>query len=545
MVTSAAPDPDPYARRVLARMADFFTDEGTPWPRRLWDIGSVLALEELCEAGHWQAHNVLASSACDWQRNELRALIGPDQGLGERELRREINLLLQNSLVDPSPERRRLKEIIGHVRVGYLNRWASALKVEEDKRVKPERFSRTVAAHLLDLGFSASRLKVWARRLDRDRATGVEIAEAAAELARTSARPHEVLVALEKVPGRRELAEPLDHWRSKGEVITRLKDNGHDPAGIRTGGGFVYRLDPYGAAEQARQLLDRMVARSHYLRRQRGGVVPVPHIWVAGHPRPVPLAPPARGADVLSLAHEGHLYKVDSRRGRIDDALELAAAVNRGALAPAVAGGWAAVESLLVHADDPKGDGERSGKAIAADRMATIIACSWPRAELTTLAHRHSPSEPDDLSRAVAACTTNREAARLVVSAIEATGAEVLALTKPTGYSDQAAAQRMVALLANPRSQLNDVTKAFRIAMRRLYRTRNIILHGEATHSVALEAAVRIAAPLLGAGLDRIVHASYTENLDPLDLAARAEFALQLVHGETGLTTVDLLEPVR
>ena len=40
-------------------------------------------------------------------------------------------------------------------------------------------------------------------------------------------------------------------------------------------------------------------------------------------------------------------------------------------------------------------------------------------------------------------------------------------------------------------------------------------------------------------------HASYTEGLDPLDLAARAEVALQLVDGETGLATVDLLEPPR
>ncbi|MFF5715162.1 hypothetical protein [Streptomyces sp. NPDC012756] len=83
------------------------------------------------------------------------------------------------------------------------------------------------------------------------------------------------------------------------------------------------------------------------------------------------------------------------------------------------------------------------------------------------------------------------------------------------------------------------------IAMRRLYRTRNIILHGGATHGVALEASLRTAAPLLGVGLDRIVYASYTEDLDPPDLAARAEVALQLVHGETGLTTVDLLEPAR
>ncbi|MCZ7456127.1 hypothetical protein [Streptomyces sp. WMMC940] len=103
----------------------------------------------------------------------------------------------------------------------------------------------------------------------------------------------------------------------------------------------------------------------------------------------------------------------------------------------------------------------------------------------------------------------------------------------------------MAALVQNPGKQLAEVNHAFRIAMRRLYRTRNIILHGGATQGVALDASLRTAAPLLGAGLDRIVHASYTEGLDPLDLAARAEVALQLVDGETGLATVDLLEPPR
>ncbi|MFC8015085.1 hypothetical protein [Streptomyces cinereoruber] len=100
----------------------------------------------------------------------------------------------------------------------------------------------------------------------------------------------------------------------------------------------------------------------------------------------------------------------------------------------------------------------------------------------------------------------------------------------------------MTDLVQNPVKQLNEVNQAFRIAMRRLYRTRNIVLHGGATQGVALDASLRTTAPLLGAGLDRIVHASYTEGLDPLDLAARAEVALQLVGGETGLATVDLTE---
>ncbi|MFF3728378.1 hypothetical protein ACFYYM_39160 [Streptomyces erythrochromogenes] len=176
----------------------------------------------------------------------------------------------------------------------------------------------------------------------------------------------------------------------------------------------------------------------------------------------------------------------------------------------------------------------RPGAADAAAESALL-----PRAELTTLAHRRQPAQPDALSEAVAACTANRERARLVADALRVGGPEALALK----YTDTAAAQRMAALVQNPGTQLAEVNHAFRIAMRRLYRTRNIILHGGATQGVALNASLRTAAPLLGAGLDRIVHASYTEGLDPLDLAARTEVALQLVDGATGLSTVDLLEP--
>ncbi|MGI5508837.1 hypothetical protein [Streptomyces sp. CA-106131] len=538
---------DPYARHVLARMADFVTDEGTPWARRLWDIGSVLALEELWEAGYWQAHGVLAATACDWQRHELGALIGPDRGLGDRELRRELTQLLSNPLPDPSPARRRLKEIIGHVRSGYLERWAAAISGPVEQRAKPERFARSVASHLLDLGYSASHLQAWARDLYDARATTSDIADSAAELARTPAGPYEVLVALERVP-RRELAEPLEHFCEKGKVIAWLREHGHDTAGFRAGGGFLYQftaLDAFSAAEQARRLLERMTARSQFLRRDRGGVVPLPHIWVAGHPQPIALDPPARGADVLTLTNEGHLYEVAGVRSRIDDALELAAAVNRGPLAPAVAGAWAAVESLLSHPDDPRPENERSGKAVAADRMAAIIACSWPRAELTALAHRHKPRDADQLAKDIASCTMNQERTRLVAAALRERGAGALDFTgAPTKWTDQPAAQRMADLVRNPRTVLADVSRAFRIALRRLYRTRNIILHGGATQGVALDASLRTAAPLVGAGLDRIVHAAYAEGLDPLDLAARAEVALNIVDGETALSVVDLLEPV-
>lgn len=60
---------------------------------------------------------------------------------------------------------------------------------------------------------------------------------------------------------------------------------------------------------------------------------------------------------------------------------------------------------------------------------------------------------------------------------------------------------------------------------------------------MTLEASLRTAAPLVGAGLDRVVHAERAQSLPPLDLAARADVALKLVGGETGLSVVRLLEP--
>jgi hypothetical protein len=242
----------------------------------------------------------------------------------------------------------------------------------------------------------------------------------------------------------------------------------------------------------------------------------------------------------------GHLYDVHGQRSPIDDALELAAPINHaGAPGPAVAGAWAAIESLLAHPGDPIPEEARSGKAIAADRLATIVACSWPRAELTTLVHRHGGNSPttDSLVEGRDACSTNRERARLLLNEIATNGLVNLNYSgRPTKHSDIAAAERMKDCIAEPRRVLCEVSHAVQIALRRLYRARNMVLHGGSTSSVVLDAALRTAAPLVGAGLDRLAHHYFESGITPLDLAARAELATALVGGETNLSLVDLLQ---
>ncbi|WP_152690566.1 hypothetical protein [Jiangella alkaliphila] len=93
-----------------------------------------------------------------------------------------------------------------------------------------------------------------------------------------------------------------------------------------------------------------------------------------------------------------------------------------------------------------------------------------------------------------------------------------------------------------PRTQLNDVKCIFEGVFRRLYRQRNIVVHGGNTVAIALDSALRTSAPLIGAGLDRVVHAQLIGELSPLDLAARAENSLSLAGDVLGPSLTDMLE---
>jgi hypothetical protein len=101
----------------------------------------------------------------------------------------------------------------------------------------------------------------------------------------------------------------------------------------------------------------------------------------------------------------------------------------------------------------------------------------------------------------------------------------------------------MRALVRSPKPTLRDVNDHMKTGLRRLYRQRNILMHGGTTGSIALPTALRTAAPLIGAGLDRITHAALVEKVDALQLAARARLNLDLLGGDDARHLVDLLEP--
>jgi len=533
--SSAAPlATDTYARHVVARLLDFFADT-SPWPRRLWEVSGILALREAAEAGEWVRMRVLSPGAVSWYLRNLERQLGPDRGLGDSQLRKELTRLLRSDLAPDSRDRRRLIQLMPVITHGYLDRWADA--VDSGNCPSPERLSRALATYLLDCGHSSGQLHRWVRALSGEPdARLADLLTGAVRLADQHDREFEVLVPFVSVPDHQSLAAHLPEWYTATRAAAWFAEHKIENS-PRHNGAFRYRFvakDAVAAARAAGHKVQRLAARRSYSRGSKKCLEPVGQVWVAGYPTPLPLIPPERGVTVLSLESEKTMYCVD-HSDRLDEALELAAPLNAGPAASAVAGAWAAIESLLYHPGD-KADVDE-GRAVAADRLAAIVACSWPRAELTTLSFRHKASAADPITVRLAECHSNLARSQVIAEQLAAQSSLVL-----SSDGDNAAAERMRAMLADPYAQLKDVRLICQGVFRRLYRQRNIVVHGGNTAAIALEAALRTAAPLVGAGLDRLVHAQLIKGMAPLDLAARAENSLALANDPFGPAVTNLLE---
>ena len=144
----------------------------------------------------------------------------------------------------------------------------------------------------------------------------------------------------------------------------------------------------------------------------------------------------------------------------------------------------------------------------------------------------------DEMKAQLEACNANRDRAELVARWI----IDRQALNLPR-TSDNAAVKRLSKMLAQPAMALSDVQFAVADAFHRLYRQRNLVLHGGATHSVALLASLRTVSKLAGAGIDRVVHGVYVQKVKPLELVARARLSIASITPATAIQCVDLLGP--
>lgn len=522
-----------YEQHVAARLLEFF-GPSIHWNRALWNIGTVLALREVLEASEAHRAGILGPESLQSAISAAIRLAGQDPGVDNsvrQVLQRSLNASgSKNQLRFEGLEYRIVTELIARLEIEYLPMWAKAISGGA-ANAGPERSARAIAAHLLDQGFSPGYLhRWWTFKIKHDPVGSGIASMVEAIAARASEKPKQfnVLIAF---PSRLAASEKKGfstptRWIEASDVSGWLRQRGFSVEDVKQQGGLLLTVterDAGAAAASAAEIVDVFAAR--VLVSLNKEIRPLPQAWVETAKAPIPISRAFRGVHVGAVHRENRVWLESERDDVVDPAIELLAPLQSSSPAAAVAGGWAAIESLLSEPDH---------RSSAADRLATIVACSFPRAELTMLSYVLEKTE-SAVGESLRKVQENRDRAARVAEAI-VDGSIPEALNPP----EMAAVERMRAILSNPSARLADIQLHAADAFRRLYRQRNLVLHGGKTSAIALRASLRTAAPLVGAGVDRIVHARYVDKLHPLELAARATLALATV-GSGPADCVDLL----
>lgn len=515
--------------RTGARLLDFF-DSRAPWSRRLWHVGLSLTLREVLEAAEAVRAGVLSEPSMGFLANVAQKMVGTDPGAGRDEERKLLQRNLKKEVRLDSLKYQVVKEQESRLREDYLARWARALRCPNPPRA--EHVARAVASHLLDTGFSSDYLHGWWKyRLNHEAGFRglADIIDDAQQLARRTERSFDVMVPFSRAIRLANAAEPPTEWRSPEHVSAWFRANNFDVKEVRQDGGLLFgieALDADAAVARVSELLDQLGARITI--GSKRGLELLGQVWIGGMTTPVRLHRGKRGVWVKALEREGQLFDVHSS-GRIHAAIELLSHLQSSSPGAAVAGGWAAIEALL---SEPGSD-----RVEAADRLATLVACSYPRAELTALSYDISRTD-DGLAARLEGVRENRRRCDIIADAL----LEGTLVANRLRGSVSAAAARTLEMLQHPRKTLALVQEHASNAFRRLYRQRNMVLHGARTDAVALRASLRTAAPLVGAGIDRIIHAHYVGNVAAFPLTARAQIALATIGADGGPSITTLLE---
>lgn len=501
-----------YTGDVIARLQEYFSSR-TQWQRTLWRVGPAFALHELIESAYGVQNGALSRAALRGHAQSVARMLGNNPAAGGQDSRRRLLQLLTCDLSSGGANYHELDLWREDLERNALGRWRTAVGAEQ--KPSREQFARAIACELFRHGFSAARLGPWIHhiRVGGDLVYEQDLVDRAMELIATEPRDHKVLLTFEKPLPSRIQRPP--QARDAAECSRWLLEHGFDR--VRQHGGLLLEIsarDRYAAAQIAADIADRLRARTSVGTRDKLRLHDV--VFVAGHPTPI-VASRSRRAEVRALEREQRLLDLDAG-DNIDQALELLANLNTAPAPVAAAAGWAAVESLL------SGPGDED-KVITAERLANLVACSWPRAELTTIAWariKQLDTTDNRIAEELASFETNRERAERVLTAIRE--------EEPMGLvslAERLAVQRMHKLTRAPRRELLAVREHAGDALRRLYRQRNLVVHGGLTAGFGLSAALRTAAPLVGAGLDRVTHASLTSDRSPLEIAARARLEVE------------------
>jgi hypothetical protein len=520
-----------FDEHVVQRMLEM-CHPATPWWRRLWQPGTALIAQELLEAGD------PAMSSSDHARDtllaQLRGRAMSDPGCGPAAQRAAAGKLLpakSASVVRPGRSWSLLEQYTHTLQASYLANWANELRGASGRSTpSAEATARLLVAFLLDEGCSEKFVHRWLTYHVKHDSTTYRLPDLLDLLAARMSQPATAIEVLIPLAAEVVLPRPIpEGWLTAIQARHWRAANIPGASPTRQHGALVLTVtahDIYAAADAARDRVAALANKFDFGGRRE--LVVGSEMWLKGVRNPEPVHGSTRRVEVRSLERREKLWSHSMPRN-LEAALELMAPLKRGPVPAAIIGAWAAIEGLLI------GPGDQ-GKHTAAERISLIVGCALVRAEMTSLAWAHQRAAADQLSTDIRNAQANKERARLAVNAISAGNA----LTLPR-VEDRNGLGRIRGLVQDPHGFVEGVARCLEMTFGALYRQRNALAHAGGTDAVALQSTLSRAAPLVAAGVDRIVDVVLEESISPLELAARASLRLDNLRGRHASAAVDLL----
>ena len=526
---------------VVARMKEL-ADSRTPWHRGLWQPGTVVLLDEVVEAvlGTWNG----SLTSDEAMKDVIRAAIDQvkrDPGVGDLSVRQALDALLKSLLPSGNTRSKATAELqqtleraiafAERSRTGYFLRWIEYVRDDGLTADEVELAARLLVAHLFDEGFHRNHIHGWLMSSGK-RADLSTVLDVGREMLLKPPREYEFIVGLTRAPA--EVRESFgDRWLDSDTYLDRFRAaaNPQRRPVPREGAGAIYwkteARDPHAAMYELLEWQQKLLARVQLGLGQPEKVeFESDAVDVSANKIRTPLED-LRSIRLPSIQRNRLFVGGDKSEQQLDGAIALLASQSGEVRGASIASVWAAAEGVL---------GRPGGKGTdVADRLADIVTCSFPRAEIGELARSwletNTGALADELRDQASA-----DQARIMSTQLMTIGDPGFKLA-----SDKAAVVRYVQLASQPEAVLKRVRNYYSGAFRRLYYQRNFVMHAAKFDSVTLGVSVRTAPALVAAALDRVVNAQHAKvPISPLALAARAEIELDMV-GKTGARPIYLL----
>ncbi len=495
-------------------------------------------LEELLEGAGAVADNVLAAPSLLPVQDRLHSWVLEDPGLGTLSRRGAIKLFLPKKnrpFLPGGYEWGALRALVPEIRREYLQNWVNEFSDpnyaawrplsrnlgsgggSDSGCVAPETAAARIAAFLLDEGISSTWVANWLSYQQKYESQLLTLAELIERLRDHYANSRTFAELLVVVKSRIALPRPApDPWLNKPQAEQWLNRHGVSLDGLRVEAGLRLlraHWDIYAFLAEARDVVNRMAAR-HSLAFDRHLEVHQ-EVWIKGVERKKLYLPEGRVSRVVkSIATRDRLFELELESQDLDNAVQILSAADLGSKPTAITSLWATLEALFVRS------GDRGYNVVAAKRAAFIATAALIRFELLLAMIEHRKHGQDALAGQLRNVPADvgpgilfEEALRNGNPPTAKRPLQIMASERLTGWLNAPA--RLLAI----RAEVED-------SLKRLYRQRNLVLHGGVYQSPGLEPTLRSASVIVSAVVDQIARISTRPRPSALEFAASVEMRL-------------------